>query len=87
MVLNGAPHAKRQRALQCVAGSWWRLGKRNQGVHIPAKSFQVICTLSSLLTPAMTDLAEQLTPFTSIVPLNFEAATVSHNPEGFTAPV
>ena len=26
-------------------------------------------------------------PFTSIVPLNFEAATVSHNPEGFTAPV
>ena len=28
---------------------------------------------------------QQLTPFTSIVPLNFEAATVSHNPEGFTA--
>ena len=30
---------------------------------------------------------QQLTPFTSIVPLNFEAATVSYNPEGFTAPV
>ena len=25
---------------------------------------------------------QQLTPFTSIVPLNLEAATVSHNPEG-----
>ena len=57
-------------------------------------SLQVICTLSLLLTPAMTDLAEniylvleaqyqQLTPFTSIVPFNFEAATMSHNPEGF----
>ena len=30
---------------------------------------------------------QQLTPFTSIVPFNFEAATMSHNPEGFTAPV
>ena len=53
MVLNGAPHAERQRALQCVAGSWWRLGKINQGVHIPVKSLQVICTLFLLLTQAM----------------------------------
>ena len=97
MVLNGAPHAESQRALQCVASYGWRLGKRNQGVHIPAKSLQVIFyTVFAINTRndrssrghlVQEAQHQQLTPFTSIVPLNFEAATVSLNPEGFTAPV
>ena len=82
MVLNEAPHAESQRALQCVAGSWWKLGKRNQGVHIPINTSNLAENIFVLEAQY-----QQLTPFTSIVPLNFEAATASRNPEGFTVPV
>ena len=76
VALDGAPHDKRQRALQCVAGSWWRLAV----AHLPSKSLQRICTLSLLLTLPITELVkthccgdhlvleaeyQQLTQFTS----------------------
>ena len=76
----------------------WKLEKRNQGVHTPAKQefaghlYTVFAINTSNDRSSREHLVleaqyQQLTPFTSIVPLNFEAATVSHNPEGFTAPV
>ena len=54
------PEVKERCSVYTIAGSSLKVGKRNQGVHIPAKSLQVICTLSLLLTPAMTDLAENI---------------------------